>query len=357
MKIVKLEYLEIGMDLTTPYTIAYETIDKAVNIFLKLSTDSGVTGFGCAAPDQEVTGETPGSVKTALDRIVHEKIRGQNPLYRNQILANLVKHLADQPAALAAVDMALFDILGKSANLPLWKILGGTRDRILTSVTIGILPLSETIEMAKEFVARGFKCLKIKGGLNLNQDIERINKLRSAIGPDIGLRFDANQGFSLEESIKFAKRTYTANLELIEQPTDSKRPELLARVKEMVQVPVMADESLISLQDARQLASNKKVDMFNIKLMKAGGISEALHINSVARSADIKIMVGCMDESALAISAGMHFALTGSEVKYADLDGHLDLKNDPAAGCVSINDGYLIPADKPGLGCGIDVFT
>lgn len=319
------------MNLATPYTIAYETVEKTVNIFIRVTTNTGLFGFGCAAPDLEVTGETPQSVMNCLDGPIRSELIGRDPLRHSSIMENLKIKMSKHPSALAAVDMALYDILGKQAGLPLWKILGGFRDRIKTSITIGILPVSGTINTAKEFIAQGYKCLKIKGGIDVNEDIERLKKLREFIGKNVELRFDANQGYTVDQSIQFVRETKNVNLELIEQPTPKGEPDLLGRVTKNVPIPVMADESLMNLRDAFRLARRDLVDMVNIKIMKVGGISEALHINSVARSANLEVMVGCMDESALAIAAGLHFALARPNVKYADLDGHLDLINDPVA--------------------------
>jgi L-alanine-DL-glutamate epimerase-like enolase superfamily enzyme len=356
VKITDIEYYEVGLKLTTPYTIAYETIDKVDNVFVKLITNKGLVGFGCAAPDLEVTGETGQSVKDCLEGPLREGLIGRDPLRWSQIMEDLKKKNREHPSALAAVDMALFDILGKSSNLPLWKILGGYRTRIKTSITIGIMNTKETVLSAGDLIKRGFKCLKIKGGIDVQEDIERILSVRAAVGKGVELRFDANQGYSVEESIKFVNETKAAKLEIFEQPTPCGKPDMLGKVTNMVPIPVMADESLMNLRDAFRLARRELVDMVNIKLMKVGGISEALHINSVARSAKLEVMIGCMDESALSIAAGLHFALARPNVIYADLDGHLDLIDDPASGSVSIRDGYLIPNDQPGLGCVQNLF-
>lgn len=350
MKITNIETWTVEMKLKEPYTIAYESIDKTSNVFIKIETNSPIVGFGCSAPDLEITGETADTVTKTINEIVKPSLLNKDPLRIAKHLENLREPLKIHPAAKASIDMALYDILGKVSNLPLWKLLGGFRRSIKTSITIGILPLKETMDSAKKFIEDGFKCIKIKGGLNVEEDIERIIKVRELAGKNFELRFDANQGYSFEDSIYFVDKTKSANLELLEQPTPHGKPDLLGRVTSDVPIPVMADESLVTLRDAFRLARKGLVDMVNIKLMKVGGIYEALHINSVARAANLEVMVGCMDEAALAIAAGLHFALARPNVLYADLDGHLDLINDPSAGALTIKDGILYPAEKPGLG-------
>ncbi len=350
MKISRVEAWPVPMTLSEPYTIAYETVESATNVFFRIETNRGVTGFGCAAPDKVVTGETAESVLLAVKNIVDPVLRGSDALRLVMLMEKLKEPLKLQPSALAAVDMALHDILGKTANLPLWKLLGGFRDRIKTSVTIGILPVNETVAAARDWKERGFKCLKIKGGKDVPVDVERILKVREAVGKEMELRFDANQGYTVEQSVEFVEKTKSARLELIEQPTPKSELDLLGRVTSGVHIPVMADESLMNLRDAFRLARRDLVDMVNIKLMKVGGILEALQINSVARAAGLEVMVGCMDEAALSIAAGLHFALARPNVMYADLDGHLDLLDDPSAGAVIIRHGTLFPNNAPGLG-------
>jgi L-alanine-DL-glutamate epimerase-like enolase superfamily enzyme len=350
MKITGLEAWAVSMCLEEPYTITYETVSRVTNVFVRIKTNSRIVGFGCAAPDRPITGETSESVLEDLNDVAVPLLIHSDPLRLTMLIERLKPHLQGHPSALAAVDMALYDILGKTSTLPLWKLLGGFRDRIKTSVTIGILSERETVVYARRWVEAGFSCLKIKGGIDVEADIARVVRVREAVGPKVELRFDANQGFSVEASLHFVEKTRQAGLELIEQPTPKAELDLLGRVTDRVHIPVMADESLMTLRDAFRIARRGLADMVNVKLMKVGGISEALQINSVSRSAGLEVMVGCMDEAALAIAAGLHFALARPNVAYADLDGHMGLMGDPSDGAVILRKGTLFPNDRPGLG-------
>lgn len=356
MKIMNMEVRVVEMQLEIPYKIAYESVESAANVFFRVETDTGLYGMGCAAPDEGVTGETVTDVLETIRGTVMPILKHADPLRPVRLLERLKPHLKGKPSVLAAVDMALLDLMGKQAGMPLWKLLGGFRDRIRTSITIGISSEKETVEYAVQYVKQGFKALKIKGGIDVREDIARILRVRERVGSGIELRFDANQGYTEEETRLLFAKTKTAKLELIEQPTPRGNPDLLGRITRSLPIPVMADESIMDLRDVFRLARKGLVDMVNIKLMKVGGITEALHVNSVARSAGLDVMVGCMDEAALSIAAGLHFALARPNVMYADLDGHIGLRGDPSSKTVILRDGVLYPTSAPGLGMGENVF-
>lgn len=350
MKITKLECWALEMKLSEPYSIAYESFDRCTNLFLRCTTEDGRVGMGCAAPAEEVTGETPHTVEKDFHDIVEPLLHGQDPFRYAFLLEELKRMLPGSPSTRAMTDMALLDLVSRQAGVPLYKYLGGYRHSIPTSITIGILPMGETLEKAKQLVARGFTILKIKGGIDVNEDIEKVLRLRETMGSSIQIRFDANQGYTAEDAIRFVEETRTAKLEVLEQPTPVSNIEALGKVARQVHIPVMADESLMNLDDIYTLTRHNLTDMINIKLMKVGGIFESLHINSVAKAAGVEAMVGCMDESGLGIAAGLHFALSRPNIIYADLDGHLDLVGDPAAQAVILKDGILFPREEPGLG-------
>jgi len=350
MKIRHLELYELSMSLLESYTIAYETINHCENVILRLESDTGVSGWGCAAPDLAVTGETAQTVNTAFNDVILPYLKGQNALMHARHYHHLRKHLKSHPSALAMVDMALFDMISKRAHLPLFQYLGGFRHSIPTSITVGILPPDKTLDKVTGYVQDEFRIIKIKGGVNVDEDIEKVNLIAERFQKKIELRFDANQGYTVDEAIYFIHQTKGSGVTLLEQPTDRMNDEFLKQVSQKVSIPVMADESLMTLKDVFRLTRRDCTDMINIKIMKVGGITEALHINSVAKAAGVESMIGCMDESALGISAGLHFALARPNVIYADLDGHLDLQDDPFNNLFQLRKGILYPGPLPGLG-------
>ncbi len=350
MRIKTIEYFIVELPLAIPYTIAYESVSHSTNIILKINTDKGLTGWGCASPDLPVTGETPEMVISNIKNIVEGLLINQSPFQLAYVLNVLKKEIPSASSTMAMVDMALHDLLARKARIPLFQLLGGYRQHIATSITIGILPLKETLEQAAYHLKKGFTILKLKGGISLGEDIEKVMKLREILGNDFNLRYDANQGYTTEESIKFIHKTKSARIEIFEQPTSQIKEERLGQVSRNIDVPVMADESIKTLKDAFRLASNDLIDMVNIKIMKVGGILESQHINSVAKAAGMEVMVGCLDECALGISAGLHFALSRPNIEFADLDGHLDLLEDPFIDLFQLKKGILYPSKHPGLG-------
>lgn len=350
MRITSVHAFVHEFPLSVPYEIAYERYASAPNVFVRIVTREGLVGLGCVSPDPHVTGKTPEAVRDAIEGVASKLLLGQDASRLLKLLEMLADALEEAPAALAAVDIALHDLLAKKAGLPLWKLLGGFRDRIRTSVTIGILPLDRTVEVARALVAKGFRALKVKGGRDPEEDARRILALRDALGARIEMRFDANQGYDLEGALAFLRLVAPAGLELLEQPLPRGAHEETRELTRSSRLPVMADESLIDLRDAFRIARGGLADMVNVKLVKVGGIAAALRINAVARSAGLETMIGCMDEAGLGIAAGLHVALAVPNVAYADLDGHLDLEDDPTRDLVRIRAGMLRPAPGTGLG-------
>jgi L-Ala-D/L-Glu epimerase / N-acetyl-D-glutamate racemase len=356
MQIDKVELFSTVIPLLHPYRIAYETISEAKIIFIRIGTKEGIDGFGCAAPEEPITGETLSEALDFLEGPARDLLLRSDPLRRVRIMRRLSDLSPETPSARAAVDIALLDILGRKAGLPIWQLFGGYRRGIETSFTLGIAPLDDTLALADEMTRQGFRVLKLKGGLSVEEDACKLNMLRERIGPNLVLRFDANQGYSVDEALELLRLAEPAGIEILEQPTPRGRPHLLGNLQQESLVPIMADESLQSLHEAFHLARNGLVDMVNIKLMKVGGFNAARRIDAVAQSAGIESMVGCMDEPGLGIAAGLQFALAQENVEYADLDGFLDLADDPTRDAVILKRGILYPRSAPGFGFSPPIF-
>jgi L-Ala-D/L-Glu epimerase len=356
MKITSIHCTPIDLKLKEPFAIANETVDVGENVFLSIETDEEISGWGCATPDS-VTSETKETVVDCFNKIIRPLILGEDPLrihYLNDIIEDNVK---GNSSLRAGVNMALYDILGKKAEMPLYKLLGGYRDKIETSVTIGLNPVDTMVEKAKYFVNEGFTCLKIKCGMDADQDIESVLAIRNAVGKSVKIRLDANEGYTLEKALRVVEtlERLGADVEILEQPTPAKYLYALKEVTSQCPVPIMADETALTLRDSLKAVKMEIADMINIKLMKIGGITNAIKANTFAEIADIPVMSGCMNESMAAMAASVHFACAFKNVKFADLDSALDFEHDIVSGGARYENGFVIPSDKPGLGIEVDL--
>ena len=350
MKIVKAEAIPIELQLKEPFVIANETVERADNVFIRLETDTGIVGWGCSTPDT-ITSEDSNTVLKNFE-VAKRLIKGADPTRINLLNAILEENLGGNPSLKAGINSAFYDIIGKKAGMPLYILLGGYRNRIETSVTIGINSTDSMVEKARQIVSKGFRCIKIKCGINVNNDLENIIAIRDAVGSKVKLRLDANEGYSVEDAISLIKNLVKSNvdIEMLEQPTKASFLYSLKDVAVQCPVPIMADETALTLRDSIKLVKLEIADMINIKLMKIGGITNAIKANTVAELADVPVMVGCMNESMGAMSAGVHFACAFKNVQYADLDSALDFEHDVVTGGARYEDGYVIPSNDPGLG-------
>jgi L-alanine-DL-glutamate epimerase-like enolase superfamily enzyme len=231
------------------------------------------------------------------------------------------------PAAKAAIDIALHDILGKTVKKSLFMVMGGYRTQVLTDITLGIKSPKEMAKDAAKAVKRGFKALKVKVGVNPTEDVERLRLIREAVGEEIQLRIDANQGWKPKQAIEALNKMEKFNIQFAEQPVPAENLKGLIEVKKNSPIPIMADESVHSPQDAIRLIQAEAVDLINIKLMKSGGILKGRKIAEIAEAANIPCMIGCMGESEIGIAAGAHLAAAVRNIQYADLDSDILLKD------------------------------
>jgi len=350
LKIVEYEFWVEHFELTRPYTIAFRSADSVDTVMVRIKTGEGLEGVGAASPEPFVTGETLERCCEACAE-AEEGIRNRDLREFRKVCRALARRFPDAPAARAAVDTALHDAYAKAQGVPLADLLGRCHEELPTSVTIGIKPASETVEEGLEYVDLGFTVLKVKGGHSVGEDIERLKLLRDAVGPDITIRVDPNQGYRYEDVLTFFEKTRNLGIEFLEQPLPAERVEELRRFPEEIREKTAADESLHSARDAiRLLAPSRACGVFNIKLMKCGGIFEALRIAVVAEAAGIRLMWGCMDESVISIAGALHAAFASPATRYLDLDGSFDLARDAATGGFILDRGRLRTVAEPGLG-------
>ena len=331
---------------TSTFRIATGSTDVEENIIVKIKSEKEF-GVGNANPTN-ITHETRESIEKFLAQ-VPKKIIGTDEEDLEKLHKRLDGIAEGNTAAKAAVDIAMFDLLSKREGKPLYAYLGGSRNKMMTDMTIGIESKETTVQKALKHTKSGFKALKIKVGLELDEDIKRIGAVRDAVGPSIEIRVDANQGYSVDQAIKFCETMQTLGVVLVEQPVKAEDLVGLRIVTETVEIPVMADECVKSVLDARRIAREGIADLINIKLMKSAGIHEAYMINRLAEATDIGTMVGCMGEIQVSVAAGLHFALSSENVMFADLDSHFNIVDDPSSG-LRFEEGCLIVPDKPGLG-------
>ncbi len=344
--IIDISIFRRDFQLRNPSVVAYEAMDFAPNIIVRVELANGLIGWGNAAPDEHVTGETAEGVERTLRETLKPFLIGQDAARIEMLWSRLCQLAPNQPTAVAAVDIALYDLLGKAAGLPLRQLLGNAKDEIETTVTLSIEELPTTLARAREFQAQGFKALKIKCGLNAADDIERIRQIRQTAGDQMRLTIDANQGYSVAECLRVLEAIRECRIEFAEQPVAATDLEALREVCRRSPIPVMADESVLSAAD--MLAT--PASLVNLKLMKTGGITGALKANAVAEARDIRAMVGCMDESRISMAAAAHFTLAMNNVVYADLDGHIDIVDDVAEQGILLESGLVRTSEIAGLG-------
>ncbi len=340
--------------LTRPYAIAgQEPLAAVGNVIVRLETDSGLVGLGAASPGEHVTGETIEATTAALSGDGVTWLEGRDVRELPLLCREAAARTPGAPAARAAVDVALHDLLAQHLGVPLVEMLGRAHRELPTSITIGIKPVSETLAEGEEYVGRGFRVLKVKIGDALDADLERLAKLRERLGPAIVIRVDANVGYTVEETARFFERTASLAIEFVEQPVPREAFAEIRTLPPRVRARIAADESLHDAKDALALASppgEPACGIYNIKLMKCGGVRPALRIAAIAETAGIALMWGCMDESRISIAAALHAAFASPATRYLDLDGSLDLARDVVDGGFTLDAGVMRTTAAPGLG-------
>jgi len=353
MKIKDIRFEKIDLPLAKPFKVALATVYSQANVIVWIDTDDGLSGVGEAAPFQPVTGESVDHIICTL-KLLKPLLIGEDATCIERIHNIMDREIVYNSSSKAAIDIALFDIMGKSLNQPLYKILGGHSNTIVTDMTIGMDELDKMVEEAKSRVAAGFTVLKIKVGAGREQDIATVAKLREALGPSLRIRLDANQAWSRGDAKFILKSIERYGIEAVEQPLLYPDVEGMAQLRGASSISIMTDEAVHSPEDAIRVVSSGAADIVNIKLMKSGGLWPALKINAICEAANVRCMVGCMVESRIAITAAASLVAAQRNITEADVDSCLYFKDDVIQGGFERNGGVIKLLEEPGLGIRIN---
>ncbi len=326
---------------------------EAENVLVRLRTNDGVVGWGESSPYAPVMGETQAS-DLVFAKHLADLVKGRDPFTIPKIAHDMDVFAPGQPGIKAAFEMALWDITGKIAGQPICCLLGNYRESFLTDVTVYLDTPEVMAQKAKRIVDLGVKVVKVKLGETPELDIQRLGAVREAVGPKINLRIDANQGWTPNTAVHALNGLEKFQVEFCEQPVPYWDWEGLRFVRERSPIAIMADESVHSPHDAIEAVRRDACDMINIKLMKTGGILNAMRVAQIADAANMKCMLGCMSEMRVALTAAAHVVSASPNVLYADLDAFTEYHVDPVIGGMQFKDGSLTLPEKPGLGLDID---
>ena len=353
MKITDIELGMLRVPLKTPFKTALRTVDTVEDIVVLVRTDSGHTGHGEAPPTAVITGDTHGSIVEAIERHIKPRLIGQDISNLNHICGLIQNSMERNTSAKAAVEIAVYDLWGQLHGAPLYQMLGGGDPVITTDITISVDHIDKMVADSIAAVDRGFDSLKIKVGKDIGLDIERVKAIHAAVEGRALLRLDANQGWTAKQAVYAMHALEDAGvlLELLEQPVKAADIEGLKYVTERVHTPVMADESVFGPSQVFDLIQRRAADIINIKLMKTGGISNAVRVADIAALYGVQCMIGCMLESAISVAAAVHLAVAKADaITKVDLDGPSLSRFNPVQGGVVFNESEITITDAPGLG-------
>jgi L-alanine-DL-glutamate epimerase-like enolase superfamily enzyme len=353
MKITDIQLGMLRVPLKTPFKTALRTVDMVEDVVVLIHTDTGHIGHGEAAPTPPITGDTCGSIIEAIQHHIKPRLLGQDIADLNRITTLIQTSMERNTSAKAAVEIAIYDLWAQLYGTPLYRMLGGGDPVITTDITISVDHIDKMVADSLAAVERGFDSLKIKVGKDVGLDVQRVKAIHAAVDGRALLRLDANQGWTPKQAVHAMQALEEAGilLELLEQPVNAADIDGLKYVTERIHTPVMADESVFTPIQVFELIQRRAADIINIKLMKTGGLSNAIRIADIAALYGVQCMIGCMIESSISVAAAVHLAVAKADIiTKVDLDGPSLGQFNPAQGGVIFNEAEISISDAPGLG-------
>ena len=349
----------ISLPLARPFKTALRTVDRVEDVVVRVVADNGAVGYGEAPPTAVITGDTIGSITCAIRDFIRPALLGRDVEDLEGNMAALSRCILKNTSAKAAVDMALYDLWAKRWNAPLYRLLGGARSTFQTDITISVNPVDEMVADSLDAVSKGFSILKIKVGINLDDDIRALTLIRQAVGKNVRLRVDANQGYTVDQALRAMQEFEKLGIDAVEQCLPWWDFDGAAQLKRenKTSVKLMLDESIHTIYDAKRAAELGCADFYNIKLMKCGGLYYGAQIADIAEQAGVGCMVGCMQENKISITAGVSLVAAKKAIVEADCDSFMFYKGDDDGiqGGFTREGGMFHLLDKPGLGIDMDI--
>jgi len=374
MKITRIETIPIRLPTRRAHQWASLTTPIGVYVILKLHTDEGLVGLGEAPVLKDwggdhgrYFGETPQTTVHIINDILAPALTGQDPGRFESIHALMDKAVKGYPYCKAVVDAALYDLVGKALHVPAYQLLGGlVRERVPIAHSLGLMEIDKAVDEALQAKAEGVKTIKLKGGVDHKRDVALVKQMRKAIGPDLNMCVDANQGYSSAKvAVKIIKAMEEYNLLYMEQPVEG--IDQMAEVARRVDTPIMADESAWTPEDVIEIAQKKAADMVSIYTTKPGGLFKAKKVAAVAEAAGLQCNVNGSVETGVGNAANIHLAASTGVVTYACVVPVSTPKGKGKGGIAGIyyqddiiqepfgfSDGDVIVSAKPGLGIELD---
>jgi len=354
MKIAEIEIYAIHLPLYEPFVISYATYDYMPSIIVKITTDTGLVGYGEGVADEHVTGESWKGTFEILKNTLAPKLIGENPMNMERIHELMDAEIYGVPTAKAAIDIACYDVAGKALGVPVYNLLGGRyHEEFPITHVLSIAAPEAMANEAEERVAAGYRSMKMKVGTNVADDVLRIQAVRERVGEDIAIRVDVNQGWvNSSNTLQGLQKLQNCSLDWLEQPVRADDIDGMVEVKSKSSTPMMIDEGLRGVRDMREVIAKRAADKVNIKLMKCGGIYPATKLAHMAEMAGIECQIGSMVESSIGSAAGFHVAFSKKIITSVELTGPLKFSKD--VGNLHYDVPFIRLSGKPGLGIDID---
>ncbi|QNK89362.1 dipeptide epimerase [Sporosarcina sp. FSL K6-1540] len=354
MKIAEIEIYAIHLPLYEPFIISYATYDYMPSIIVKITTDTGLVGYGEGVADEHVTGESWKGTFEILKNTLAPKLIGENPMNMERIHELMDAEIYGVPTAKAAIDIACYDVAGKALDVPVYNLLGGRyHEEFPITHVLSIAAPEAMANEAEERVAAGYRSMKMKVGTNVADDVLRIQAVRERVGEDIAIRVDVNQGWvNSANTLQGLQKLQDCSLDWLEQPVRADDIDGMVEVKSKSSTPMMIDEGLRGVRDMREIIAKRAADKVNIKLMKCGGIYPATKLAHMAEMAGIECQIGSMVESSIGSAAGFHVAFSKKIITSVELTGPLKFSKD--VGNLHYDVPFIRLSGKPGLGIDID---